>query len=394
MTVPNPITQCCTELEHAGRPVMHLYSGNPTAHDIHFPTDILHGIYADYLRTPHYAPHPQGDLQAREAIATYYAQHGATVDPAHVIMTPGTSDAFSYLCKLLTQPGDHILAPCPSYPLFHDVAHWCHIELKPYPLVETSDWRIDLDALRAAMTPRTRAILLISPHNPTGMVANPEELRAITALANRHGLALIVDEVFSPFYFGTETSPRAMTVAPPELCFTLNGISKLFALPAWKLGWIAVTGIAARVVPAVERLAQIADTFLSCHDAIQRGLPRLFTEGAAFAAQYQGLLQERYQALSALRATLPPLHISLPEGGFYFTARWPAAAQRDDESLVCDLMRTHGYFFHPGYLYDIAPSHHVVASLLSTPEDLRAGLKALQYWLYRSRPDPTKYSVA
>lgn len=377
MTLPNPITQCCTELEQAGRRVMHLYSGNPTAHDIHFPADILQAIYTEYLRDPRYAPHPQGDLRAREAIAAYYAQHGATVDPAHVVITPGTSDAFSYLCKLLTQPGDHILAPCPSYPLFHDVARWCHIELQPYPLVETADWQIDLDALHAAITPRTRAILLISPHNPTGMVPNPEELRAITALANHHGLALIVDEVFSPFYFGTGTYPRAMTVAPPELCFTLNGISKLFALPAWKLGWIGVTGTAARVGPAVERLAHIADTFLSSHDAIQRGLPRLFAEGAAFAAQYQRLLADRYRALAKLRPALAPLQIQLPEGGFYFTTRWPTTVERDDESLVCDLMRAHGYFFHPGFLYDIEPSHHVVSSLLSAPEDIHAGLSAL-----------------
>jgi len=373
----NPIEHCSRELTAQGRSVAKLYAGNPNENGIQFPSEILSAIYLNYFQAQQYAPDPQGWLRARAAIAEYYNRERDLVRADDIVLTSGTSESFWYLCALLTQPGDNILLPTPGYPLFGEVARLAHIEPKNYRLDSARGWRLDPDSVERAINDRTRAILLISPHNPTGMVATTEEIHALAALAVRHNIALICDEVFCEFYFGTGNFPRLMELAPDARCFTLNGISKMFALPALKLGWIAATGPETARLAAVDRLAHIADTFLSCHEPIQRGLPQLFTGGAPFVSWYRTeMFKRRALALTAL-ALSPRIHVVPPDGGFYLMARIDSPRWPDEEALVIALLQEHGVFVHPGYFFDFDDGVHLVISFLTEPTRLARGLEAI-----------------
>lgn len=372
----NPIEQCYREQIAQGRAVLRLHSGNPGDYGIHFPTDVLADCYAPWLRTLTYQPDPQGLPSAREAIAGYYATHGNTIHPAHLVCTSGTSESFRYLCDLLAAPGDNMLFPVPGYPLFTHIAELNHVAARHYQLDESLAWRINLDSLERAIDARTRAIVVISPHNPTGMVASADEWRALAALAARHNLALIADEVFREFWFGDGAYPdafQAATAGAPRV-FVMNGISKMFALPALKLGWIVAAGADTQLPALVDRLALIADTFLSCHAPIQQALPALFREGADFVQQYRALVAERRNAALAVCAAAPHLHCTPPAGGFYCTVRVQSDRWHDEEALVCTLLRAHGLFVHPGYFYDCADGPHLVMAYLAETAVLQQAL--------------------
>src|SRR3989338_1947436 len=302
MTEPlNRIERKFRELTAQGRAPLRLFSGNPVENGIVFPGEILSEIYDRFFSRQESCPHPRGLPEARAAVQRYYAGQGAVVDPENILLTSGSSESFFHLFRLLTEPGDNILAPHPGYPLFDEIAKMARIELRHYPLLENWEWSIDLEGLMRSADARTRAIVLISPHNPTGAVATAEEITAIVDFANRRHLPLICDEVFSEFYFGESVYPRPVGLTNPRLCFTLNGISKLFALPHLKLGWIAVTGERTLVETAVDRLETATDTFLAAHTPIQQALPALFSEGAGFLARYrQEVARRRAIALDLL----------------------------------------------------------------------------------------------
>lgn len=380
MTPPtiNPIEQCYRALCTAGRAPQRLFSGNPAEHGLAFPTELLDTCYLPHGRATDYTPDPQGAPDARAAISGYYAAHGAMVPPEQITLTSGSSESFRYVCDLLTQPGDQILVPCPSYPLFDEIARVAHVELCPYHLDETRGWRIDLDSVADGITERTRAIAIVSPHNPTGSVATLDELQALIALAAKHRVALICDEVFSECYFGPDPFPRTITVGTPWRCFTLNGISKLLALPQLKLSWIAATGIDPTLPRLLDDLARIADAFLSVHQPIQRALPALLEQSAAFRCDFVAEVRRRRDtAYAALRA-IPNVHCQEPVGGFYLTARLETTRWSDEDALLCALMRDHGVFFHPGYFYDMDDGLRIVCAFLTPPEILLRGIAALR----------------
>ena len=278
----NPIEQTYRRLTAAGKKILKLYSGNPNDQGIHFPGAILEESYREYFQRQDYCPHPKGLPQAREAIARYYAEQGADLDPEHLILTSGTSESFFYLFSMLGGPGDNFLTPVPAYPLFESIAALAKVELRHYALREDRGWSMDFADLERRADAHSRALILVSPNNPTGAVASAEEVEALVAWANARDLPLICDEVFSEFYFGAGPFPRPMRLAKPRLCFTLNGLSKMFALPGLKLSWIALSGEEDRLTPALDHLETTADTFLSCHIPIQEALPRLFQEGREF----------------------------------------------------------------------------------------------------------------
>ncbi|MBI4211404.1 MAG: pyridoxal phosphate-dependent aminotransferase [Deltaproteobacteria bacterium] len=359
----NRIEQTYRELTASGKKILKLYSGNPTEFGIHFPAEILVEAYAEALRNKNYAPHPKGLLSARQAIADYYEKQDCTVDPANIIITSGTSESFFSLFSLLAKPGDHFLAPCPSYPLFEHIAKLAHVELKPYLLRPHERWEIDIENLKAQTNDKTRGIILISPHNPTGHVASVAQLEQIVTWANSRNLPIICDEVFSEFYFGQGNYPRVAAVTKPSLCFTLNGISKMFALPMLKLGWIAVTGKTNLVESAVDGLETIADTFLSCHQPIQHILPILFEKGRSFVDDYRRRVCEQCQAAVNILTAHPRFSLIAPEGGFYLMAFLHGVSNEED--FVIDLMKDKGVFVHPGYFYDYEDRPAVVMSYLA-----------------------------
>src|SRR6188768_2808969 len=235
----NPLYQLRDELHRDGNPVVDLVRGNVNEHGILFPPDALNAILRDASKSASvYRPDSFGQSPAREAVARYYQ---GKIPAKHIVITPGTSISYWYCFKLLAEPGDEILTPQPSYPLFDYIAKLCGVNLRHYRLREDRGWGIDLNHLEDQITTRTRAIVLISPHNPTGMVTGDSDLRALAEIATRHGLPIISDEVFSEFLFGMESLPRPASSSAP-LVFTLNGLSKMFALPGRKIGWIGLTG--------------------------------------------------------------------------------------------------------------------------------------------------------
>ena len=387
----NRVEQCYRSLLARGRKIDKLFAGNPNECGFHFPPQIIARAYADYFSSPKYRPDPKGLRAAREAIARYYGDHSAVVDPSNIMLTSGTSESFFWLFSLLTQPGDEILTPCPSYPLFYHIAKLAHVRLVPYRLVEEKKWAIDLVDLRKKTTPRTRAIVLISPHNPTGMVASREELLTLTEWANAKGLALISDEVFSEFYFGDGDFPRLIFVAKPDLCFTLNGISKMFALPALKLGWIAVSGEKKRVEQVIDELETTADTFLSVHTPIQKALPLLFAEGREFVSNYVREVGNRRNLCLDILSSSPDIKIISPAGGFYLTAKVtkplpisdPKGVPLGEEAFVIRLLDEESIFVHPGYFYDSEEGIHFVISFLHPEEMLRSSLQKIRTFISR-----------
>jgi aspartate/methionine/tyrosine aminotransferase len=354
-----------------GLPALDLISGNVTEQGITFPPDLLASIVADaagVART--YRPTPMGQRPAREAISAYYRAQGVDVPAEQIVLTPGTSLAYWYAFSAFCDPGDEVLTPTPSYPLFDEIASLAHVRLTSYRLDEARGWAIDVDNLAAAITDRTRAIVLISPHNPTGAVATRAEINGLAAAARERGIPIIADEVFGEFLSEPRTLTRpAGTDAP--LVVTLNGFSKMFALPGMKLGWMAVTGEPGAVQRTLGALERMSDAFLPVNEIAQAAVPRILSDGSSFLAQYRSAIhRRRADALAALAASTRVSFVA-PRGGFYASVRVDTAL--DDEALALHILRASGVLVHPGFFYDLDPTH-IVLSLVSEPE---AGREAI-----------------
>src|SRR5438132_221547 len=280
----NPLYALHEQLSTQGHNIVDLVRGNVNEHGIVYPPEILQEILmraADLARV--YRPDSLGQLAAREAIAQYYGTLRIPAD--QILITPGTSVSYWYCFKLLAEPGDEILCPQPSYPLFDYIARLCGVQMRHYRLAGARNWAIDLEHLEQLISKRTRAIILISPHNPTGMVADEQQLNELAEIASHHALPIISDEVFNEFLFGVSAFPRVAATEAP-LVFTLNGFSKMFALPGIKIGWMAVTGEQSLVRKAVSALELISDTFLPVNEIAQFAVPEIFRQGQDFLKRY------------------------------------------------------------------------------------------------------------
>jgi alanine-synthesizing transaminase len=356
----NPLYVLLEELRHGATPVVDLVRGNVNEHGIVYPEDVLRDILSNALSSARiYRPDSFGQPAARDAVARYYEP--LTIPASQILITPGTSISYWYCFKLLAESGDEILCPQPSYPLFDYIAQLCGVEMTHYRLLESRDWAIDLDHLEHQISTRTRAIVLISPHNPTGMVADQTQIDGLAEIASRHQLPIIADEVFSEFLFGLDALPRPATSRAP-LVFTLNGFSKMFALPGIKFGWLAVTGDPALVGKSMAALEMISDTFLPVNEAVQFAAPEIFARGATFLTGYKKWIRTCFEAAMS---GLSEVEFVRPRGGFYVTV----PTFEDEEKAATDLLREHGILTHPGYYYDIKPNH-VVMTFIHEPERL------------------------
>jgi alanine-synthesizing transaminase len=362
----NPLYTLHDELRAAGFPIFDLVKGNVNEHGIIYPEEILREILLESSRRARvYRPDSLGQIEARDAVSAYY---GGKVPPEQVVMTPGTSVSYWYCFKLLAEPGDEILTPQPSYPLFDYIARLCGVRLTPYLLDESEKWAIDLEHLERQISSRTRAIVLISPHNPTGMVASAEQLQELAEIAARYEVPLISDEVFNEFLFDRDKLPRpALTDAP--LVFTLNGFSKMFALPGMKIGWIAVSGDTHLVQKSVSALEMISDTFLPVNETAQFSVPLIFLRGQQFLAHYRRTIVDcRNLAVDCLSGC----DVVPPAGGFYITVRLSS----EEEEAALKLLRDDSILVHPGYFYDITPNH-LVMTFIQDPANLRKAYAAI-----------------
>ena len=371
---PNRLTQLLAEKRRQGATVLDLTESNPTHAGFLYPPDLMRAF--DRAGALDYRPAPAGALDAREAVAAYYASRGCPVEAARILLTASTSEAYAYLFKLLANPGDNVLVPRPSYPLFDYLAAMESVEVRQYPLVYHGGWAIDLDGLEAAITAGTRAIVLVHPNNPTGSFVKLAELDALAGLCGQRGLALISDEVFSDYAFAPDHR-RAGTLAGVTDClaFSMNGLSKIAGLPQMKLGWIAVNGPAPLRAEAFEKLEWIADTYLSV------GTPVQCAAGALLAAGEQVQMQIRERCatqLSWAREALAgsPANILAVEGGWYITVQVPRVRSEEEWSL--ELLGREDVLVQPGFFYDFASEAYLVVSLLTAPEIFREGMTRLR----------------
>jgi aspartate/methionine/tyrosine aminotransferase len=362
----NPLYLLHDELKAAGTPVLDLVKGNVNDHGIAFPQQALREVLAQAADAARiYRPDSFGQYVARQAISRYY---DAVIPPEQILLTPGTSVSYWYCFKLLAEPGDRILTPQPSYPLFDYIARLCGVELTHYRLDEGRGWAIDLDDLEQQIGSRTRAIVLISPHNPTGMVAGAGELQELAAIAARYEIPIIADEVFSEFLFETDTLPRPAATSAP-LVFTLNGFSKMFALPGMKVGWAGVTGDDHLVERALSALELISDTFLPVNEIAQFAVPGIFSEGRRFLPSYTSWVAA---CRNAAAGALAGCEFAAPAGGFYLTLR----LRRDEEAEAMRLLRESRILVHPGYFYDI-PADHLVMTFINDPEKVHEAFQRI-----------------
>ncbi len=368
---PNALTAELEELREAGVPLVDLTVSNPTRCALAYPESAIREAlsHSDGVR---YAPEAQGSREAREAVAAW---HGRAVRAEDLQLTASTSEAYSWLFKLLGDPGDEVLVPSPSYPLFEWLARLEGLSALSIPAYFADRWHLDPGALEAACGPRTRAIVVVNPNNPTGHFLSRGEWTALTALCVRRGLALIVDEVFADY--ALEPAPDHLPTAledadPPCPVFVLSGLSKVAALPQIKLGWIIARGPAGALL---EPLAFIADQFLSVSSPAQAAAPTLLDLAPTLQEQIRQRLKTNLRRLDEALESFPHLSRLPVEGGWSVLLRRPALDSA--EACALRLLREARVLAQPGHFFDLPSEAFLVLSLLSPEADFRQGLEQM-----------------
>lgn len=364
-----------TRLRRAqGLPVFDLTVANPTQCGLAPDPEAVLAPWleaeAELLR---YDPEPFGRMPARETIATYYAERGAQIKPARVCLTASTSEGYSFLFRLLCNPGDEVLIASPSYPLFEYLSALDDVRLVAYPLVYDHGWLIEPGALEARITPRTRAIAVVHPNNPTGHFISPAERAALEALCVRHGLALIVDEVFLDYPWSSQPPESFAREPHPALTFILSGLSKIAALPQMKLSWIVTLGPERERDEALARLEIIADAYLSVSAPAQVALSHWLPESAEVQRRIRARVAANLQSLDGALAGSRVSRLAA-EGGWYAVLRVPAL--EPDDLLALRLLES-GVLVHPGSAFGFPPRGRFVVSLLGRSEEFQQGLRLL-----------------
>jgi len=369
---PNPLARALSAARASGRPLLDLTQSNPTAAGFQGPPDLLDALAGPEARR--YAPAPLGATAARDAVAADYRRRGVSVPPERIVLTASSSDAYSQLFKLLADPGDEVLVPRPSYPLFEHLATLDGVTTRPYDLEYHGRWSVDLDSVRRAFTARTRAVLAVSPNNPTGSFVTRTELDAMAAEAAPHGAAIVVDEVFADYPLDRQAAAGA--ARPLErtdaLTFPLGGLSKSVGLPQLKLGWMAVAGPEALVDEALERLEFIGDTYLGVSTPVQVAAASVLAGGAPIRAAIQARLTANLHALNGRLAAEPACRALHTEGGWYVVVQVPAI--HSEEALTLQLLDEDDVLVHPGFFFDFSSEAFLVLSLITPPETFEAGV--------------------
>ena len=369
---PNRFTQALEEVRTSGINVVDLTVSNPTRAGLHYDVAAILPALSS-ARAIDYDPQSKGLLHARQAVADYYGeQQGAAIDPEKLILTTSTSEGYSFIFRLLCNPGDEVLVPKPSYPLFEFLADLDDVRLVPYPLIYDHGWQMDFHSLENAVTARTRAVVVVHPNNPTGSYVRPEEIPLLNQFCSCHSLAIIADEVFLDY--GHDGRRRQSFASNNDgLTFTLSGLSKIAALPQMKVAWIAVTG--SQSGDALGRLEIIADTYLSLNAPVQWAVPELLTQRKPMQSQ---LIQRVAKNLSELDRQLANQKICQRlqvEGGWCATLRVPAT--RSDEELAIALLKEKFVLVHPGHFYDFSGDGFLVLSLVAPEGEFHEGVRRI-----------------
>ncbi len=372
---PNRYTEALTQHHASGRELLDLTASNPTTVGLSYDTAAILAA----LASPHslaYEPLAKGLPSAREAVARYYRDLGLPMDPERLLLTTSTSEAYTFCFRLLCEPGDEVLIPTPSYPLFEFLADLQDVRLVPYELIYDHGWQIDLHGLEQKLTHRTRAVIVVHPNNPTGSFVKAHEMAALAALCAQHNLAIVADEVFLDY--ALHARPQSFAANDTCLTFTMSGLSKISGLPQMKVAWIAVSGPGELEREALARLEVIADTYLSMNAPIQHAIPVLLEERHTIQQQLHARIRENLAELDRQLATQPLVSRLLVEGGWYAILRVPVT--RSDEDLAVELISQHDVLLQPGHFYDFANDGYLVVSLITSAAFFREGIeRLLQY---------------
>jgi aspartate/methionine/tyrosine aminotransferase len=360
---PNRLSEALDRRRAEGKPVLDLTASNPTECGFAYDGEAILRALANPAALS-YSPDPKGLESARRAVSGYYAARGTRVPVENIFLTTSTSEAYSWVFRTLCNPGDAVLIPAPSYPLLGFLADLHDVQIVRYPLLYDHGWQIDLHALEQAITPATRAVVVVHPNNPTGHFTSPDAAASLSALCAARGMAVIADEVFLDFALDGG-SPPSFAADSTALTFTLSGISKISGLPQMKAAWLVVSGPEPWKAQALARLEVIADTYLSPNAPVQLALPAFLEQRAGFQRQVLARLQLNLAELDRRLAGHKTCSRLKIEGGWYAILRVPAT--RSDEDLAIELLSTHGVYVHPGHFYDFPSDGQVVVSLL-TPE--------------------------
>jgi len=368
----NLFTLALQQHQQKGRELLDLTASNPTQVGLEADEAILRAL--SHKEALEYDPQPRGLLSARRAVTDYYASLNVAVGPERVMLTTSTSEAYTFIFRLLCDPDDEVLIPTPSYPLFEYLAQIQDVKLVPYELVYDHGWQIDFHSLEKAITARTRAIILVNPNNPTGSFVSESEKTQLNQFCGEHSLALVVDEVFFDFNL-SRGSFTSFAANEDVLTFTLSGLSKVCGLPQMKVAWMIVTGPQELVNPALERLEIIADTYLSMNAPLQHALPEFLSLREEFQSQLTARLRKNLSELDRHLSGQKLITRLEFEGGWYAILRVPV--MRSDEEVAIGLLKEQGVLVHPGHFFDFPSDGYLILSLMTPEEVFSAGVANL-----------------
>lgn len=371
---PNLVGRLLARLRTVRAEIIDLTESNPTEVGLTIPDGLLQSL--SYRESYRYQPQPLGLTVARKAVVEHLATYDLTVTRDCVVLTAGTSEGYGHLFKLLCDPGDAVMVPRPSYPLFDYLTRLEGVRAVPYQLDYQGRWHVDVNDLQRRLTPRTRAILMVNPNNPTGSFVSADEFDFVTNLCRKYNLALIVDEVFVTYPMDTRAMRMSVLSRTPEvLTFSLGGLSKAVGLPQIKLGWITVGGPSVIVKRALSRLELICDTYLSVGTPGQIASPQLFGVGVVVADQIRTRLRANYGKLRQLVSGYQSVQLLAIDGGWYAVLQVPTT--QSEEELVLVLLERDRVLAHPGYFFDFPREAFLIISLLQKPHIFELGVKKL-----------------
>lgn len=367
---PNLLAEALDRHKSSGRRLLDLSASNPTECGFKYDAPaIMRSLCAP--ASLQYHPDPKGLKSAREAVSGYYAERGELVAIDDLILTASTSEAYSFIFRLLCNPGDELLIPTPGYPLFDFLADVNDVNLTRYPLFYDHGWHIDMYTLKQAITPRTRGVIVVHPNNPTGHYTKAEETSQLNQICSANQVAIIADEVFMDFSLGA--AQKSFVANTGALTFTMSGVSKISGLPQMKFAWLAVSGPEADRRETMARLEMIADTYLSLNAPIQLAAPVLLGQRIAFQQQLTARVRQNLAELDSQLEKSRHVNRLAVEGGWYAVLRIPAT--RPDEELAIELLQTHDVYLHPGHFYDFPGDGYLIVSLITPTQDFTEGLR-------------------
>jgi len=371
----NPLMARLSALRQQGEQIIDLTESNPTLYGFKYPKEKILTALAN-PKNMSYEPSPWASVPAREAIVSHYQQKGIRIKEQRVFFTASTSEAYAFLFRLLVDQDECILVPRPSYPLFEFLAQLNDVGMEQYPLIYDDRWSIDFKALTKAISPRTKAVLLVNPNNPTGSYIREEELAELNHICQKHNLVLICDEVFSDYRFDRDKKiVSSLAGNSSVLTFSLAGASKSLGLPQMKIGWVIVSGPDKLVAAALERLEIILDTYLSVNTPALNALPEWLKLQPVIQKEISGHLLSNHDYLTKKVAAVPACQCLPVEGGWYAIVRLPNI--KSEEDWILEFLERDHVFIHPGYFFDFQAGVYIVLSLLPEPKVFQQGVSRI-----------------